>query len=366
MKIIKYYLAAVAVYLLSNLAQGQDMSKHSQYLLKDVFKKDFYIGASVSDDQITGKDTNVIPIIESQYNSITPENCLKWLIIHPTPGLYDFEQADRYVAFGEKNKMLIIGHILVDQVQIPAWVFQDSAGNKADRETLLKRMKEHIFTVVRHYKGRINAWAVVNEAIGRDGKLRKSRWLDIIGDDYIQKAFEYAHQADPDVELYYNGQDMLTKEAVNSIVHMVSDMKSCGERIDGIGVQAHWSLDYPPLNDVEDGIVSLNKSGVKVMITEMDITVLPKPDGGKELNPYPDALPAEMQEKLANRYGDLFSIFCKHANIIKRVNFWGVHDGQSWLNDYPVRGRTDYPLLFDRKLHPKPAFNSVLKAGGTN
>jgi endo-1,4-beta-xylanase len=204
---------AVAVSLLSNLTLGQDMSKLNKYVLKDVFKKHFLIGASVSDDQITGKDANVIPIIESQYNSITPENCLKWLIIHPAPGAYDFEQADRYVAFGEKNKMLIIGHILIDQVQIPSWVFQDSAGNQVNRETLLKRMKEHISTVVRHYKGHINAWAVVNEAIGRDGKLRKSRWLDIIGEDYIQKAFEYAHEADPNVELYYNGQDMLTKEA---------------------------------------------------------------------------------------------------------------------------------------------------------
>jgi endo-1,4-beta-xylanase len=226
---------------------------------------------------------------------------------------------------------------------------------------LLKRIKEHIFTIVRRYKGRINAWQVVNEAIGRDGKFRKCKWLEIIGEDYVQKAFEYAHQADPNVELYYNGHDMLTKEATESIVRLVKNIKKKSGRIDGIGVQAHWALETPLLKEVENGIVNLSKSGLKVMITEMDITVLPKKDSNTELNPYPDKLPAEIQEKLAKRYEGLFSIFCKYADIIKRVNFWGVHDGQSWLNDWPIRGRTNYPLLFDRNLNPKPAFYSVVK-----
>ncbi|MGD1044691.1 MAG: endo-1,4-beta-xylanase [Bacteroidota bacterium] len=334
------------------------------YTLKDVFKKDFLIGAAVSYDQISGKDTNVISIIESQFNSITPENCLKWETVHPKPNVYDFEQADKFVAFGEKNKMFIVGHILIDIVQVPGWVFQDSAGNKVDRETLMKRIREHIFTVVGRYKGRINAWQVINEPIGRDGRLRKTKWLEIIGEDYIQKAFEYAHQADPNVELYYNGHDMLTKEATDRIVRLVGDIKKQEGRIDGIGVQAHWSLDYPSLNEVEDGIVNLTKSSVKVMFTEMDITVLPKKNSGEELNPYPYALPAEMQEKLAKRYGELFSIFCKHTDKINRVSFWGVHDGQSWLNNWPIKGRTDYPLLFDRELKPKPAFFAVVKTTG--
>ena len=334
----------------------------NQYALKDVFKKDFLIGASVSSDQISGKDTNVISIIESQFNSITPENCLKWDSVHPKPNVYDFEQADRFVAFGEKNKMFIIGHILIDQEQVPDWVFQDANGRNVDRETLLKRMHEHIFAVVGRYKGRINAWQVINEPIGRDGRMRKTRWFEILGEDYIQKAFEYAHEADPNVELYYNGHDMLTKEATDSIVRLVGDIKSKGGRIDGIGVQAHWKLNTPSLDDVENGIVNLTQSGVKVMITEMDITVLPRNVSQKELNPYPDVLPAEVQERLAKRYGELFAIFCRHAGKISRVNFWGVHDGQSWLNNWPVQGRTDYPLLFDRKLQPKPAFFAVVKA----
>jgi len=334
--------------------------------LKDVFKKDFLIGASVSYNQISGKDTNVISIIESQFNSITPENCLKWDSVHPKPNVYDFEQADRLVAFGEKNKMFIVGHILIDQEQVPDWVFRDANGRNVDRETLLNRMREHIFKVMGRYKGRINAWHVINEPIGRDGRIRKTKWSEIIGDDYITKAFEYAHEADPNVELYYNGHDMLTKEATDSIVRLVGDIKSRGGRIDGIGVQAHWKLDTPSLDEVENGIVRLSGSGVKVMITEMDITVLPRNVPRKELNPYLDALPDGVQEKLAKRYGELFSIFHKHADKIARVNFWGVHDGQSWLNDWPVKGRTDYPLLFDRELHPKPAFFAVVKSVKSN
>jgi len=333
----------------------------NQYALKDVFKKNFLIGAAVSYDQISGKDTNVISIIESQFNSITPENCLKWESVHPKPNVYDFEQADRFVAFGEKNKMFIVGHILIDQEQVPDWVFKDANGRNVDRETLLNRMREHIFKVMGRYKGKINAWHVINEPIGRDGRMRKTRWFEILGDDYIQKAFEYAHEADPNVELYYNGHDMLTKEATDSIVRLVGDIKSKGGRIDGIGVQAHWKLNTPSLDEVENGIVNLTQSGVKVMITEMDITVLPRNVPQKELNPYPDALPAEVQEKLAKRYGELFAIFRRHADKISRVNFWGVHDGQSWLNNWPVQGRTDYPLLFDRKLQPKPAFFAVVK-----
>jgi endo-1,4-beta-xylanase len=126
-------------------------------------------------------------------------------------------------------------------------------------------------------------------------------------------------------------------------------------------VQAHWKLEYPTLNDIEAGIVNLTQAGVKIMITEMDITVLPRSGSGKEMNPYPDGLPDEMQEKLAKRYGELFAIFCRHADRIDRINFWGVHDGQSWLNNWPIQGRTDYPLLFDRDLQPKPAFFAVVK-----
>jgi endo-1,4-beta-xylanase len=337
-----------------------------EYNLKDVFKDFFLVGAAVSDSQIAGKNTPVVSLIKSQFNSITPENCMKWAAIHPMPDVFTFRQADRFVQFGEKNKMFIIGHILIDLVQVPDWVFQDSVRKRVERETLLKRIKDHIHNVVGRYKGRIHAWHIVNEAIGRDGKMVNTRWFKIIGEDYIRKAFEYAHQADPDAELYYNGHDMLTREATDSILALASDIKSRGERIDGIGVQAHWGLTSPSVNEVEAGITGLSHSGLKVMITEMDITVLPQNRRETGNNPYPDVLPDEIQEKLAKRYAELFSVFLKYADTISRVNFWGVHDGQSWLNYWPVQGRTDYPLLFDRTLNPKPAFYAVVKSAQDN
>jgi endo-1,4-beta-xylanase len=356
------YKIKMLVLFVLNLSVTAKAADSNQYILKDVFKNDFLIGAAVSDDQVSGKDPNATALIESQFNTITPENCLKWDTVHPQPDVYNYEQADRYVAFGQKNKMFILGHILIDNEQVPSWVFKGSDGNKIDRDTLLKRIDEHISNVVGHYKGRINAWQVINEPIGRDGKMRKNKWFEIIGEDYVQKVFEYAHKADPNVELYYNGHDMLTKEATDSIVRLVKAIKNKGGRIDGIGVQAHWKLTTPSLDEVENGIVNLSAAGVKIMITEMDITVLPRNVSPKELNPYPDKLPEEIQEKLAKRYGDLFAIFHKHADIIKRVNLWGLNDGQSWLNDWPVQGRTDYPLLFDRNLKPKPAFFAVVRS----
>jgi endo-1,4-beta-xylanase len=334
--------------------------------LKDVFKKQFYVGAAVASDQISGEDTPVSSLIKKQFNAITSENCLKWENVHPRPGVYDFKQADQFVAFGEKNKMFIVGHVLIGRTQVPDWVFQDSEGKQVTREILLERMRDHIVTIMSRYKGRVNGWDVVNEAIASDGQIR-TKWGQIIGEDYIEKAFAYAHEADPNAGLYFNGHNMLTPEAAKSMVRVLKDIRAKGGRVDGVGVQAHWQLDYPPLNEIEAGIVTLSQSGVKVNITEMDVTVLPRDTRtGAELNPYPDALPEAVQEKLAKRYGDLFGIFNKHHEKIGRVAFWGVHDGQSWLNDHPIRGRTDYPLLFDRTFQPKPAFFAVVKSVKSN
>jgi endo-1,4-beta-xylanase len=239
-------------------------------------------------------------------------------------------------------------------------------------------MKEHIFTVVGRYKGKVNGWDVVNEVLDDNGQLRKSRWLAIIGEDYIAKAFEYAHEADPDAELYYNDFSLENPAKRNGCIRLVKDLQSKGVRIDGVGLQAQaWRLppDYPVLKDVEDFINAVSALGVKVMVTEMCIDVLPSALGRagadprlraelrEELNPYVDGLPNKIQKKLASRYAELFSLFRKHSDKISRVTLWGVYDKTSWLNNWPVRGRTNYPLLFDRNYKPKPAFWSVVKVG---
>jgi endo-1,4-beta-xylanase len=357
---------------------GLACTSHGQLTLKQAFEKDFLIGAALNDKEVTGQDSSGAALAVAQFSSITPENALKWEPVHPKPDQYNFEPADRFTDFGVKNGMFPVGHVLVWHSQTPKWVFEGPPGKPANRETLLGRMRDHILTVVGRYKGRIRGWDVVNEALEDDGTLRKSPWLTIIGEDYIQKAFEFAAEADSSAELYYNDYNLWKPEKAAAAVRLVKDLKARGVRVDGIGEQAHWALDYPTLKEAEAAVASFEASGINVFITELDISVCPNPwnytgaeisrnfELQKKLNPYPETLPDSVQKSLAARYAEFFALFRRHAGTVKRVTLWGVHDGQSWLNYWPVRGRTDYPLLFDRQCKPKPAFNAVIQAAETN
>jgi len=342
--------------------------------LKEAFKNDFLIGAAVSGSQFCESNAVEAAIVKTQFNCISPENVLKWEKIHPELGQYDFTLADRYVGFGVTNNLTIIGHNLIWHSQTPDWVFRDNAGNFVDRVTLLARMREHIFTVVGRYKGKIHGWDVVNEALAEDGSLRNSPWRQIIGDDYIAKAFAFAHEADPQAELYYNDFALEHARKRAGAVVLMKQLQAQGVKICGIGLQGHYGLDSPSIQDVDQTISAFEKLGLKVMITELDVNVLPSPlrSGSAEisermearagLNPYTNGLPDAVQQQLAQRYAELFSIFIKHRASISRVTLWGVTDGNSWLNDWPIRGRTSYPLLFDREGKPKPAVEAILKA----
>lgn len=342
--------------------------------LKQVFKQDFLIGVALNSSQFCESNAVEAALVKQQFNCISPENVLKWEKVHPEPGKYDFRQADRYVEFGEKNGMSIIGHNLVWHAQTPDWVFQDSHGQPVSREVLLQRMRDHIMAVMGRYKGRIKGWDVVNEALAEDGSLKKeSPWMKIIGPDYLGKAFEFAHEADPKAELYYNdyGLEQPAKRAGG--LALVRRLKAEGIPITGVGLQGHYTLDWPSDSDLNMTIDAFAKLGVKVMITELDVDVLPAAwDQGnadisrnfelqKKLNPYPDGLPSVMQHRLADRYANLFRVFLQHRDVISRVTLWGVADGDSWLNEWPVNGRTSYPLLFDRNFLPKVAFQSVIE-----
>lgn len=373
---------AVAVAIVCGTVATDD-SVGKQPTLKDAFADDFRVGAAVATRQIEGREPAALELAARQFSSITPENCLKWALVHPRPDKYDFGPADRYVEFGEQHGMFIVGHTLVWHNQTPAWAFTGVESQPLDRETALKRLQEHISTVVGRYQGRIHSWDVVNEAIDDDGRLRTGPvgtwprrgepWHAAIGDDYIEMAFRYAHAADPDAELYYNDFDEWYPAKIEAISKLVSGLKAKGVRIDGIGLQGHWGMDYPQLEEIDHMLSEYGKLGVKLAITELDISVLPLPGGrfGAEitrrarsdttLNPYPDGLPAEMQQALAERYAAIFKVFMKHRDKIDRVTFWGVHDGHSWRNNWPVRGRSDYPLLFDRQYRPKPAFDAVIE-----
>jgi endo-1,4-beta-xylanase len=341
--------------------------------LKDTFKGAFYVGAAINAYQITGKDVEGDALITQQFDSITPENAMKWMVIHPRPDAYDFTLADKYVEFGQKNHMFIVGHNLCWHSQTPGWVFKDEKGNPLTRDALLARLHDHIQTVVGRYKGRVQSWDVVNEALNEDGTMRQSQWEKIIGDDYVVKAFQFAHEADPAAQLNYNDYDLENPAKRKGAIALVKKLKEAGVPIAVVGSQAHLHLADGIAQGEEAAIEELSAAGVKVAITELDIDVLPSSwrhtaDVGvtaqqdAKLNPYTNGLPEDVQQKLAARYGELFAVFWKHRDVVSRVTFWGVTDKTSWLNNWPVRGRTSYPLLFDREGKPKPAFYAVLKA----
>lgn len=363
--------AATALALL--LLSGALTSAFAQTTLKDAFKDDFLIGAALNFHQIDGTDTVADRIVATQFNTISPENVLKWGFVHPKPDTYDFALTDKYVEFGEKHHMFIIGHTLVWHNQTPKWVFEDDKGQPLTREALLARLKDHIDKVVGRYKGRINGWDVVNEALNEDGSMRQSPWMKIIGDDYIELAFRYAHEADPKAELYYNEYNLENEPKRKGAIALIRKLKAAGVPVHAIGLQGHDNLEWPTAEQQDATITAFEHLGVKVNITELDITVLPNPRkqetaevtataaANPELNPYKDGLPDAIQQKLAQRYADLFSVFVKHRDSIERVTFWTVTDADSWKNNFPIPGRTDYPLLFDRRGAPKPAFDAVLR-----
>lgn len=338
--------------------------------LRDTFKNDFLIGVAVHASQFYEKNIQSSDIIKAQFNSVTSENVLKWESVHPSPKEYAFEGSDRFVKFGEENKMFVVGHTLIWHQQTPAWVFEDDWGNRLDCDTLLERMSNHIHTVVSRYKGRIHGWDVVNEALNNDGTMRQSLWMQILGEDYVIKAFQFAHEADPDAELYYNDYNLESEPKRAAAMALISKLQASGITVKAIGLQSHNTLDWPSIQQLEDAIVAFAKWGIAVNISELDVDVLPiaweyeAVDVSQEvhacLNPYQKGLPDLVNQALTTRYTDLFKLYLKYHKVIKRVTLWGVSDQDSWLNDIPVKGRTNYPLLFDRKGKTKSAFNAVI------
>lgn len=342
----------------------------TQPTLKSVLGDDFLIGAAIPTSQIHGFDAPGDSLTRLHFNQIVPENCMKSEKINPAEGVYNWTDADAFVDYGNRNNLAVIGHVLVWHSQLAPWFAVDKDGNPVSAEVLKERMRNHIHTVVGRYKGRIKGWDVVNEAILDDGSYRHSPFYDILGEEFIPLAFEYAHEADPDCELYINDFSMAMPGKREAYVRIANDLKKRGLRIDGIGMQGHMGIDYPDLKEFEKSMVAYGSTGCKVMITEWDMSAIPTVKMGanvgdreafrKSMNPYPDGLPAEVDKEWNDRMAECLDLFRKHKDIVSRVTLWGTHDGMTWRNDWPMRGRTDYPLAFDREYKLKPAFSRLL------
>ncbi|GAB2704080.1 endo-1,4-beta-xylanase [Aliiglaciecola aliphaticivorans] len=340
--------------------------------LHQAFSPYFDVGVAINTQQANGQDSQSVAIVNQHFNTLTAENDMKWESIQPTLNSFTFEAADALVEYANATHKNIIGHTLVWHQQTPDWVFEDEFGQPASRELLLSRMKAHIFALAGRYKDDIKGWDVVNEAFNEDGSLRDSKWSQIIGTDFIEKAFEYAHQAAPNAKLYYNDYNLYKAPKMDSVIALAKRLKGKGIPIDGIGEQGHYGLE-PPLEQLEISIKKVADAGLTIMITELDISVLKFPDEENmgadislnfalkdEYNPYVNGISKSAYSKLANAYNDLFKLFISYHQHIDRVTFWGVSDNDTWRNNWPMQGRTDYPLLFDRHYQAKAFVNDLM------
>ena len=336
--------------------------------LREAYAPYFKVGVALGvKDLANGAERE---IAAREFSSATAENCMKAAELQPKEGVFRWKRADEFVDFCEKAGMKTIGHCLVWHSQPAEWMFTGPDGKPSSRELLVERMRAHIFAVVGRYRGRVKGWDVVNEAFDSKGEMSKTKWRELIGPDYIELAFRFAHEADPEAELYYNDFGMDGAKKREAVCAMIRDFKRKGVRIDAVGMQSHMNLKSPRLSEYEKSIEAFAAEGVKVMATELDVSVLPaawhvtaeistRYDYDEKYNPYKTGLPPEASAALAKRYSDVFAIYLRHADAIDRVTVWGLHDGMSWLNDFPVKGRTDYPLLYDRELMPKTCRDAI-------
>jgi len=370
------------------------VGSHAQaQTLKDAYRDYWYTGVSVNQWQveaersgknehdvtgfISGDQTADWPVIVGNFNFVVAENCMKCEVVHPKEGVYDFTLADQFVDKAKAAGMKVLGHCLIWHSQCAPWFHYDKDGKLVSKEVLKKRMREHIYTIVSHFKGRVDAWDVVNEAFEDDGTPRKSLFWQILGSDYIPLAFQYAHEADPNVELYYNDFSMNKASKVEGVCRFFRPLIDQGLPITAIGMQGHMILEDNKDNSIirqyEHSIETIAATGVKTFFSELDISVLPNPFGFSganisdkfayrpEMDPMKDGITPEKEKELEQYWVDFYQMLIAHRKDIIRVNFWCLNDADSWRNDFPIKGRTDYATLFDRQNRPKPFVQKLIE-----
>ncbi|MBC7508051.1 MAG: endo-1,4-beta-xylanase [Ferruginibacter sp.] len=347
--------AAKKVNTINNTAKT-DTSKG----LKDYYKDYFTMGVAVSPQSI--KNEKEVQLILKQFSSITPENSMKMGPIHPHENEYNWKDADAIIDFAQLHHLKVRGHNLCWHEQTPDWFFKDSSGKLVTKEVLLNRLKEHISTVVKRYKGKIYAWDVVNEAIddNPNNYLRNSLFYQICGEDFIAKAFEYAHAADPDALLFYNDYNTERKEKTDRIYTLLKTLQQKGVPIDAVGLQGHWSIYEPLQTELEYTIQKFTGLNLKIQITEMDVSVFKWEKDQRSKLSNEEVFSPEREQQQAEKYNMLFKVFRTYKQNITGITFWNISDKSTWLDNYPVRGRKNYPLLFDVQLQPKKAFWEVV------
>jgi GH35 family endo-1,4-beta-xylanase len=334
-----------------------------QTSLKDAYRDAFRIGAALDFRRPDEFNAAELELIKTHFNVLTPENSMKPGPVHPQENEWNWTPPDTLVNFCEENEMATVGHTLVWHAQTNPWFFED-----ATRDVALERLRNHILTLVGRYRGRMMGWDVVNEAINDGGddttaateNLRQSRWLQIVGPDYLLQAFRFAREADPDVALHYNDYNIESGPKHRSSLLLLERLISDGAPITTVGIQGHWNvagMTDQKLGEIDQAIQNYKALNLTVAITELDVSIRGQAGGqlggggrgrGDVTPPSPEQLQAQ-----ADAYAKLFGIFLKHKDVIDRVTFWGLNDRRSWRSG-------QNPLVFDRENQPKPAFQSIM------
>lgn len=332
--------------------------------LKDLFASDFKIGALIEPEVYMRDGAHYAELIPREFNALVANNTFKWANIHPTAKHWDWSYGDQFVNFGEQLAMYLVGHVLIWSSQNPPSLFLGEDGELINGGKLLSKMESHIANVVDRYKGRIHAWDVVNEAVNEKGWVSNG-WYRSMGADYIARAYQVAREADPHAVLLYNDYNLSIPERRVQVLDLIDYLRNKQAPIDAIGLQGHFTLNFPDLSAFEESIVAFSEKGLRIHISELDVDVLPGlgvdqyPDYDSKLDPYREGLPVSISGQLADRYKSIFEVLLKHSDKIDRVNFWGISDTDSWKNDFPIEGRVNYPLLFDRNGNKKSAYRTV-------
>lgn len=365
----KFLVGSAAAVAIANLKACAIHTAAERTGLADAYGDAFKVGTAISNETLANDNQRLKTLIKREFNAITAENCMKSALIQPSQGEWDWELADRFIQFGVENDMHIVGHALVWHSQVPDDFFIHADGRSIGRAELIRRMETHITTLMERYKGKVHTWDVVNESIDEDKGWRESAWFKTMGSsEYQERAFTLAHEIDPDAHLIYNDYNMHSPGKRAFLVDVIKDYKKRGIPIHGVGMQSHVGLEYPDMAEYEASMEAFAAQGMRLHMTELEVDVLPVAwehtgaeisdefEYSDELNPYADGLPDNVQEQLTQRYVELFKLYMKHQDKIDRITLWGTHDGESWKNNFPVTGRTNYPMLFDRDMQPKPAY----------
>ncbi|MBN2441911.1 MAG: endo-1,4-beta-xylanase [Spirochaetales bacterium] len=325
---------------------------NQEFSLSQKYKDYFPIGAAVNRKTITSHQE----LLLRHFNSITLESEMKFELLHPAENTYTFSTADMIIDIAKKHNMKVRGHTLVWHRQTSEWVFLDRNGELVSREVLLERIEEHINRVMSRYKNDVYSWDVVNEAIAEGTDyLRDSKWLTIIGKDYVEKIFTYAHRADPKAQLFYNDYDVVIPEKRDKIIRLIRELKQKEVPVHGIGLQGHWNIYFPSIDLIKEAFDKYAELGLPLQITELDVSMYEFHDKSKMDKPSP-----EMYEKQTIFYEKIFALFREYRDIITGVTVWGIADDKTWLDNFPVRDRKNWPLLFDTSHQPKEAFHKIM------